>query len=334
MELRELNIGCVGGGTGLPSLLGGLKNNPWLRLNAVVTMFDSGGSSGQLRDELGVLPPGDVLKCALALARNEGEARRVLLARLPTLEQPDRLAGHTGGNLLLSMMQQFSGDFLAAVDGLRSLLGCRGQVWPVSVEPASLGAEYDDGHCSSGEVEVDAGQQRGHPVRRLWLEPDVSIHPSVAAALRRFDAVIIGPGSFFTSLMPPLLVHGVKEALAGVQGPIILISNLLTEGSGMAGFTAADAVRWVSDALGRPVDVVIANTGRPSRESLLRYAAERKEPLEIGNLPPGVELVAGPFWNTAIARHDRRRLAFAVWSVLSQRLLRDAPKPLVAGALS
>src|SRR5574338_1668096 len=102
MQLRELNIGCVGGGTGLPSLLGGLKTNPWLHLNAGVTMFDSGGSSGQLRDELGVLPPGDVLKCALAMSRNEGEARRVLLSRLPMLEYA-RLSGHTGGNLLLSM---------------------------------------------------------------------------------------------------------------------------------------------------------------------------------------------------------------------------------------
>ena len=116
MRLREINLGCFGGGTGLPSLLGGLKRNPWLRLNAVVTMFDSGGSSGQLRDELGVLPPGDVLRCALALSRNEGEARRVLLARLPTLEH-SRLGGHTGGNLLLSMMERYSGDFLAAVDG-------------------------------------------------------------------------------------------------------------------------------------------------------------------------------------------------------------------------
>src|ERR1700755_2537753 len=116
MRLRELNIGCFGGGTGLPSLLGGLKSNPWLKLNAVVTMFDSGGSSGQLRDELGVLPPGDVLKCALALARNAREARRVLLARLPTLEH-QRLGGHTGGNLLLSVRQQYSGRFLVAVDG-------------------------------------------------------------------------------------------------------------------------------------------------------------------------------------------------------------------------
>jgi uncharacterized cofD-like protein len=116
MHLREVNVGCVGGGTGLPSLLGGLKANPWLKLNAVVTMFDSGGSSGQLRDQLGVLPPGDVLKCALALARNEREARSVLLARLPALDPRDRLGGHTGGNLLLSMMERYSGDFLSAVD--------------------------------------------------------------------------------------------------------------------------------------------------------------------------------------------------------------------------
>src|SRR5258705_11149915 len=109
MQLRELNIGCFGGGQVLASLLGGIKNNPWVRLNAVVTMFDSGGSSGQLRDELGVLPPGDVLKCALALARNEGEARRVLLSRLPALEQHARLGGHTGGHPLLCRVGPDSG---------------------------------------------------------------------------------------------------------------------------------------------------------------------------------------------------------------------------------
>src|SRR5471030_640294 len=159
MRLRELNVGCFGGGTGLPSLLGGLKSNPWLNAHAVVTMFDSGGSSGVLRDELGVLPPGDILKCALALSRNAREARRVLLARLPMLEHA-RLGGHTGGNLLLSMMQRYSGDFLDAIDGLRALLGCRGQIWPVSVEHASVCAEYGDGSATRGEVEVDAGQTR------------------------------------------------------------------------------------------------------------------------------------------------------------------------------
>src|SRR3979490_1112008 len=250
VRLRDLSLGCFGGGTGLPSLLGGLKKNPWLHANAVVTMFDSGGSSGQLRDELGVLPPGDILKCALALSRNEREARRVLLARLPMLEHA-RLGGHTGGNLLLSMMQRYSGDFLSAIDGLRALLGCRGRVWPVSVQQAPGGAEYGagsagrgrvwpcsvprasvcaedgDGSATRGKVEVDAGQTSGQFVRRIWLEPPVSIHPAVAKAVTEFDAAIIGPGSFYTSLMPIFLVRGVPEALAEVKGPIILIANLL-----------------------------------------------------------------------------------------------------------
>jgi uncharacterized cofD-like protein len=322
MRVRKLNVGCFGGGTGLPSLLGGLKNNPWLQANAVVTMFDSGGSSGQLRDELGVLPPGDILKCALALARNAKEARRVLLARLPTLEHA-RLGGHTGGNLLLSMMQRYSGDFLDAIDGLRALLGCRGRVWPVSVQSASVCAEYGDGSQTRGEVEVDAGQSSGRFVRRIWLEPPVSIHPAVSAAIAEFDAVIIGPGSFYTSLMPIFLVRGVADALANMKGPIILIANLLTEGRGMAGFTAADAVSRIEEAIHRQVDVVITNMKWPSPQVLGRYALEHKEPLSPGTLPDHCELVGGEFWTSDIARHDRLRLAYAVWSVLSLRLLNE-----------
>ncbi|BCS34341.1 hypothetical protein TBR22_A35710 [Luteitalea sp. TBR-22] len=320
MRLRELHVGCLGGGTGLPSLLGGLKSNPWLQVHAIVTMFDSGGSSGVLRDELGVLPPGDVLKCALALARDEGEARRVLLTRLPTLEHR-RLGGHTGGNLLLSMMEQFSGDFQAAVDGLRAVLGCRGYVWPISTERASLCAEYADGSTTTGEVEVDAGQRDGRPVRRVWLSPSVVIHPAARDALGRADAVIIGPGSFFTSLVPPLLVEGVREAVAQVQGPVVLVANLLTEGSGMADFTAADAVRHISHAIGRPVDTVLFNAARPGKDVLERYAAEHKRPLPLGDMPHGTEVVQAPFWHGPIARHHRRRLAYAMWGVLARRLL-------------
>ena len=320
MQLKTLNVGCFGGGTGLPSLLGGLKRNPWLSLNAVVTMFDSGGSSGVLRDELGVLPPGDVLKCALALARNEREARRVLLSRLPTLEH-ERLGGHTGGNLLLSMMEQYTGDFLAGVDGLRSLLGCVGRVWPVSVEQASVCAEYGDGSRTSGEVEVDAAQLVGHGITRLWLAPEVRLHPAAAAAIPQFDAVVIGPGSFYTSLMPIFLVQGASDAISQVRGPIILVVNLLTEGRGMAGFSAADAVNRLSDTIGRPIDVAIVNTARPSPATLERYAREHKEPMEIGALPPSCEAVEGEFWCGEIARHDRHRLAQAVWAVLARRLL-------------
>ena len=320
MDLRRLNIGCFGGGTGLPSLLGGLKSNPWLHVNAVVTMFDSGGSSGQLRDELGVLPPGDVLKCALALARNEREARRVLLSRLPMLEH-SRLRGHTGGNLLLSMMEQYSGDFLAAVDGLRALLGCAGRVWPVSVEKASLCAEYGDRTTSRGEVAVDAGQTVGSEIVRLWLEPEVRLHEAVAREIPRFDAAIIGPGSFYTSLRPIFLVRGAPEAIQQVKGPVVLVTNLLTEGRGMRHFTAAESVRQMGDAIGRPIDVALVNTARPAEETLSRYRAEHKQPLELGDVPSSCEVVRGEFWCGEIARHDRRRLAQAVWAVLARRLL-------------
>jgi uncharacterized cofD-like protein len=321
MRMRVLKVGGFGGGTGLPSLLGGLKNNPWLDVHAIVTMFDSGGSSGQLRDELGVLPPGDVLRCALALARNEPEAREILLSRLPMLEH-GRLAGHTGGNLLLSMMEQYTGDFVAAVDALRTLLGCRGRVWPVTVGRATLCAEYRDGSTSRGEMEVDAGQSGGRSITRLWLEPPVAVHPAVAETIRSLDAAVIGPGSFFTSLLPIFLADGCRDAIAAMHGPVIYVANLLTEGRGMAGFTAGEAIRRLADAIGRPVDVVIVNVEPPNGGVLERYAREDKAPLPLGNVPAGCQVVEGGFWRKGpIARHDRWRLRAAVWAVLANRLL-------------
>jgi uncharacterized cofD-like protein len=160
-------------------------------------------------------------------------------------------------------------------------------------------------------------------VRRIWLEPQVSIHPAVSQAVTEFEAAIIGPGSFYTSLMPIFLVSGVPEALAEVKGPIILIANLLTEGRGMIGFTAADAVNRIEEAIRRKIDVVITNTTWPSPAVLGRYALEHKEPLALGKLPDHCELVGGEFWTGDIARHDRLRLAYAVWSVLSRRVLQS-----------
>ena len=319
MRLRTLRVGCFGGGTGLPSLLGGLKRVPWVDLHAVVTMFDSGGSSGALRDELGVLPPGDVLKCTLTLARNEREARKILLARLPVEHQ--RLSGHTGGNWLLSMMEQYTGDFIAAVDGLRSLLGCRGHVWPITTERSSICAQYADGSTGRGEVEVDARQISGHIVERLWLDPPVSVHPRVADVIRSLDAIVIGPGSFFTSLLPIFLVDGCREAITEMRGPVIHVANLLTEGRGMSSFTAADAVAQLSRAIGRPIDTLVFNVVPPSETALWQYAREHKHPLQLGTLPANCQVIEGGFWTGAFARHDRARLRAAVWAALAGRLL-------------
>lgn len=192
---------------------------------------------------------------------------------------------------------------------------------PVSIEQASVCAEYRDGSRTRGEVEVDAGHKAGHGVSRLWLEPEVHILPAAAEAIARFDAAIIGPGSFYTSLLPIFLVKGSRDALARVSGPVVLITNLLTEGRGMTDFTAGTAVRVLCETIGRPVDVVIVNTARPSAATLARYADEHKAPLDLGDVPAGCEVVSGEFWCEEIARHDRRRLAQAVWAVLARRLL-------------
>ena len=155
----------------------------------------------------------------------------------------------------------------------------------------------------------------------MWLEPAAQIRQATAGAIRGFDAAVIGPGSFYTSLMPIFLVRGAAEAIREVPGPIILVTNLLTEGRGMWQFTAADAVRLLGDAIGRPIDVAVINTARPKQDALDRYRAEHKAPLEIGDIPAYCETVTGEFWCRDIARHDRRRLAQAVWAVLARRLM-------------
>ena len=124
--------------------------------------------------------------------------------------------------------------------------------------------------------------------------------------------------------MPIFAVHGVREALAAVRGPVVLVANLLTEGRGMTGFTAADAVRKLEHAIGRPVDAVVFNDGAPAADVLERYAAEHKHPLELGDLPAGCRLISGRFWRRGIARHDRSRLAHTLWAVLSTTMVRDA----------
>jgi uncharacterized cofD-like protein len=170
-------------------------------------------------------------------------------------------------------------------------------------------------------VAVDGGVTDGRRIDRVWLEPSVSIHPAACDAISRADAIIIGPGSFYTSLMPPLLVDGVRDAIANVRGPVVFVANLLTEGRGMEQFTAGEAVARISQAIGRPVDSVFFNTSRPGEEALARYATEHKRPLPLGDVPPQTEVVQGPFWTGRIARHHRRRLAYAMWGVLARRLL-------------
>ena len=165
---------------------------------------------------------------------------------------------------------------------------------------------------------MDRGQADGQKITRLSLDPPVRIHPAVDATIRSLDAVVIGPGSFYTSLLPIFLVDGCPEAIRAVKGPVIVVANLLTEGRGMATFSAGEELRLLSAAIGRPIDAVIFNNAPPSGEVLESYRAENKMLMPLGDIPDGCLVVEGAFWKASYARHHRRRLRAAVWATLAR----------------
>jgi len=301
---------CFGGGTGLPSLLSGLKDNPWLEITAVVTMFDNGKSSGDLKDRFGILPPGDIFKCLLALSAHEPYARELLLKRIHNSHS----AVHTGGNALLFGLEKVFGDYLAAVDGLGQLLSVKGKVLPVTLKQSTLSARYTDGVVFRGETNVDLGIQEGRKILNLFLDPRVPALPHAIQAITEADAFCIGPGSSFTSVLPNFLPDGIVETIQEARGKIIFIANLLTEGKGMQGMQLEDIVGIIERHIGRPVDYVVANRHLPSEETLLeRYAAENKYPIIPKNHEGDKRFVFANLWlDKNIARHDSPRLAHLV----------------------
>lgn len=307
------SVVCFGGGTGLPSLLSGMKRDPWLSVTAVVNMFDDGGSSGVLRDRFGILPPGDVLKCLLALSEDEAIARKILLKRI---ENGDP-GGHTGGNLLLLALQAVLGSHEAAVHALGQILSVGGAVVPVTHGNGALCADFDDGGTVQGEVNVDAAMRSGRRVRRLYVDRPVPASPRALEAIRNADAFCVGPGSLYTSILPNFLPTGITDAIRASGAPVVFIANLVTEGTGMAR-SIRDAVTRVEAAVGRPVERIIANGAIPDGAPLDAYGREGKLPLlpDEDDLADPRTVVAGLWTDPAIARHDSDRLTSLVSAII------------------
>ena len=220
------------------------------------------------------------------------------------------------------MMEQYSGDFLAAVDGLRRLLGCSGNVWPVTTEQATLCAEYEDGSLARGEPEVDAGQREGRTIARVWLEPAVRIHPSAADVDPQARCDPHRSGQLLYE--PDAHLHGERRARGARRGARARHLDREPADGGQRHARVHGRRRRAAHrggAIGRPVDVLLYNTARPKGDVLARYAAEHKHPLPLGPVDPSCEVICGPFWTGEFARHDRRRLAYATWGVLAKRLL-------------
>lgn len=307
---RQLQRGpklvVIGGGTGLSVLLRGLKEYT-SNLTAIVTVADDGGSSGRLRGDLGMLPPGDVRNCLVALADKEPLMENLLQYRFPSGE----LAGHNLGNLLLAALNNLTGSFDGAIKGLSRVLAVRGQVLPVTLADISLCAEMEDGDIVCGESRIP---ESGKKIRRVFLQPE-SCFPMEEAlgAIKCADAVILGPGSLYTSVLPNLLVRGIPEALAGSRALKIYVCNIMTQPGETTGYDAADHIQAILDHAGPVVDCVLVNNGTIYGRVLSRYRKEGAQPVELNEekiSKLGVKLQAAHLLQEGdMVRHHPDRLA-------------------------
>ena len=318
--MKKTKIVCFGGGTGLSELLKGLKHNPWLDISAIVTMFDSGGSSRVLKDKLGILPPGDIFRCVLALTPQEHERtlRAVFEQRLKD--------NHSPGNICLVGAESTYDDYQTAIDQMCRMFLVDDRVFPVSVERSNLCAEFTDGSSVQSETEIDRGIRDGKDVSRLFLKPDVPAHQPALESIRQADLICIGPGSFYTSILPNFLPSGVRYEVSKSTAPVIFIANLLTEGMGMQGYDARRYLRTLEHYIRRDVSAMVLNDTIPANLKPEYANEEHKIPI----LPPsdwqqawGIESMFFPasLWiDGQYARHDSVRLANFLWPIAHGKL--------------
>jgi len=266
------SIVTIGGGTGQFTLLTGLKKYP-VKLTAVVSMADDGGSTGVLRDELGVLPPGDVRQCLVAIAEADTIVRDLFNYRFET----GGLKGHNFGNIFLSALEKITGNFDEAVRVAGMVLATRGTVIPVTTQDTRLvcgsGADAIKGQYAIETAELPKEAE-------LHLEPDVYANPKAIEAIDAADCIVIGPGNYYCSILPNLLVKGVAEAIGRSKAKVVYNCNLMTKKGHTDGFRVDDFVAGIEKHIGHGrVDFVTCNSVTPERELLERYAAEGEFPV-------------------------------------------------------
>ncbi len=318
-DLEAPKIAVIGGGTGTFTLLKDLKDfTP--NISALVNMSDDGGSSGRLRDEHGVLPPGDVRQCLVALS-NTPEVRDLFSFRFGD----GALNGHSLGNVILAGLELQYKDFNKALKVASSLLSITGEVLPMTLENHSLtmsdGAETVRGEYIIGHRHFTGDDQY------VWLEPGVSINPAAQEAIHSADIVTIAPGNLFGSLLPALAVSGVKEAINETSAKVVAVSNLVTKPGQTDGWHVADYVNTFERYIGvGAVDAVLFNDQLPSQYLLEKYAADGEYPVnidesrfsEIGAVAIGTDLMAGDIWqqdtsdktiSRTLIRHDGKKVS-------------------------
>lgn len=322
-DLDGLNVVAIGGGNGLSTLLSGLKRfvkadkTEFIRienLSAVVAVSDDGGSSGRLRDELQMPPPGDIRNCMVALSEDSHLLSQLFRYRF---RGGGDLGGHSFGNLFLAALSEITGDFAEAVRLSSEILASKGHIFPATVADVRLAAELIDGSKVRGETNIS---KVGNSIKRLYLEPEnCQPLPEVLAAIYDANIITIGPGSLFTSLLPPLLVDGVAQAIAESPAIKIFICNLMTQPGETDGFSARKHLEIVREyAPWIDFDYVIVNNSLISEEQTERYATEGAAQIGLSNsISPetieGAEIIYGNLLDEGeMVRHNPEKLAQVV----------------------
>ncbi len=333
---RSICVVAIGGGTGLSTLLRGLKRyvappaghataergpteTPTLirELTAVVTVTDDGGSSGRLREDFKMLPPGDVRNCIVALSEDDHLLSRLFRYRF----EQGELEGHSFGNLFVAALSRITGDFAQAVQMSSQILATRGRIYPATNTNVSLAARMDDGSCVRGETNITASRRR---IVELMLEPArVPPLPETLEAIAKADLITLGPGSLYTSLITNLLVDGLPEAIAASKATRVFVCNLMTQANESLGLTASEHIERIAAHAGplreRIFDFAVINTGPISAERLAQYEREGQQPI-LADLERvrqlGVEPVTGNFVHEGdVLRHDYDKVTEALMRI-------------------
>jgi uncharacterized cofD-like protein len=330
---RGLRVVAIGGGTGLSTLLKGLKrfvlspaeissqaDSPMIRdLCAVVTVSDDGGSSGRLRKELNMLPPGDIRNCIVALSEDEALLSRLFRHRF---DKGSGLEGHSFGNLFLAALTSLTSDFSEAVRLSSEILVTRGHIYPATTSNIELEALMEDGTRVRGETKITASKGR---IRELFLvPPDVGPMPQTLEAIAHADMITIGPGSLFTSLIPNLLVRGIAQAIVESPATKVYICNLMTQANESLGLTAADHIRALNRHAHKQIfDYALINQTPASAELQAKYASEGACQI-VNDLDAlealGVIPVLGDYLDQGdVARHNTARVAHDLMQLAAQQ---------------
>jgi uncharacterized cofD-like protein len=313
------HIVALGGGTGLSTLLRGLKRHS-SNITAIVTVTDDGGSSGKLIKEKGMIPPGDIRNCLVALADAEKAMTDLFQHRFK--KDSGSLSGHSMGNLLIAaMLDQSRGDFEQAVESVSAVLAIRGKVIPSTLEHVSLRALLEGGVEICGETAI---VQAGKRIRKVFLDPpSVQPHPSALEAIADADIILVGPGSVFTSVIPNLLVPGIANAIKASKAPKVYICNVMTQPGESDAFSASEHVSAVLNSVEMKIfDYVLINSAVPSESSIEAYREAGQhwvEPDEDRIRAMGLRVISGNFVSeTDVVRHDPMKLADRVLKLVGK----------------